>query len=392
LVTEADLIESASTLEISDQRVEKWSDAWRRQQLARAFDMHGNFDGWRDLAQAFQREGSYDLAIKVWEKALERNPLNSMHFENEIVRAYDAKAVHEDPVEVYEKALEDHPTIDALCHRLGDSLIAKQDYTRMIRVFEHWHQVRPDESKFSLSLAQAYSATENLDKAISVLIKAVEDHPGESALYRQLGQCYVGKAEFHRAIGVLKAGCLNSRNKSDIALTRDLAKLYEKVGEIQTAIQMLELNFRSHPTDPDLFDDLCALGNYKGALSILQATLDSNLRSANIPPIIRAYKLKQDYLGGIKFLSRYLDSGPLVLSRLSDTTFPRVLRETISDLLKVHGDQKGWLHFCESVAREHQNERWAWNLFAKACEANGDLAKAERIESALRNPNFLYQK
>lgn len=356
------MIESASRLEISNQGVEKWSDAWRRQQLARAFDMHGSFDGWRDLAQAFQKEGNYDLAIKVWEKALERNPLNSAHFENEIVRAYDTKAVHEDPVEVYEKAVEDHPTCDSLCLRLGKSLIENRDYERMIRIFEQWQQDLPTQSKFYLCLAEAYFATARFHSAIDVLSKAIQNNLREPALFRELAKCFFAIGDSSSAIRALELGLQS--NVYDISLSRDIAKVFAEIGKRPVAIAQLEGALRIHPNDPDLFDDLCVLGHYHRALSILMDGLINNPRSTHILPVARAFKLKKDYARGIAVLRSFKFS----IRKVQDTNFVLVLHETISDLYKEQGDHRGRIEFCQAAALEHPSEEWALTLLNTACE------------------------
>jgi len=205
--TETDLqIESASMFEISNQGLEKWSDAWRRRELARAFNFPGKFDGWEDLADAFQREGNYDLAIKVWEKGVEKHQFASDrgYFETELVRAYDTKVLHDDPIEVYEKAVEDHPSSNILCLRLRNSLKAKGDYQRMVRVFEQLFKNHPTQSKFPLYLAEGYDAIGDGDKAIDVLEKAIQVHVREPALFLALADKSIARNNCDRAIDVLK--------------------------------------------------------------------------------------------------------------------------------------------------------------------------------------------
>ena len=272
--TETDLIESASRLEISDQAVEKWSDAWRRQQLSRAYSLDTSFDGWRDLARAFEREGNYDLAITVWERAIEKHPILT-HFEKDLVQAYQTKASHDDPIDVYEKAVEDHPTLDELHIRLYESLTSRREYDRMIRIFQQLHEDHPREANFSLYLAEGHYELGDYKKAIEILQTTISLFEGhlEPAVYRILAKCFVARGNVGDAIDVLKRGLL--RYGGDVDLSRDLAKILVKNGETGRATAVLRNAFRIHPSSKGLFDDLCANNGYEQVCSTLESILKS---------------------------------------------------------------------------------------------------------------------
>src|SRR5277367_3282657 len=82
-------VEGSSSINERDE-LEHGSEAWKRRQLARAFDMHRPFYDWRDLADVFRLECNYDLVIKIYDKACERGGW----YERELVDAYCAKALH----------------------------------------------------------------------------------------------------------------------------------------------------------------------------------------------------------------------------------------------------------------------------------------------------------
>ena len=367
-----------------DQPVEKWSDVWRRRELARAFNVHGYFDGWLDLAKAFEREGNYHLAIKVWERALEKHP-TSKWAEQELAGVYDTKATrHENPIDVYEKALEHHPTSEVLCARVRNSLMATREFDRMIGVFEHLLECHPTQRMVPLYLAEGYSAIGS-DKAISVLNKAILEYVRE-APFSNLIKTRVSSGDYI----VLHESLKNPSLKlSDQILPRTFARLLVMKGYVDAAKEVLTDVLRHHPSDPDVFDDLCANGHYDEALRILTGGLrkDSYLltyavvlsnSAGYILAVAKAYKMRGNFDGAIEQLSKARDLYPM---RYGD--FHRLLHETISGLYKEKGDRQGRIDFCREATKKYPTEEWPRTLLTDAYEDEGDLEKAREIYVAM---------
>jgi tetratricopeptide (TPR) repeat protein len=368
--TEMDLIESASRLEISDQAVEKWSDAWRRRQLSRAYSLDTSFYGWRDLARAFEREGNYDLAITVWERAIEKHPILT-HFEKDLVQAYQTKAAHEDPIDVYEKAVEDHPTFDELYIRLHESLTSRQEYDRMIRIFEQLREDHPRQANFSRYVAEGHYELGDYNKAIEILqitISLLEGHL-EPAVYQILAKCFVARGNVGDASDVLKRGLV--RYGGDVDLSRDLAKIFVKDGETGRANAVLLNAFRIHPSSKGLFDDLYANNGYEQVCS----TLESNLKSRDATKqefdafVMASKKHKNSLQYAIKILEKI---------RKNFDSCSENLHKTLFDLYLETGKTSKGLTVLQSATKRFSKSEWPWLLLANAYKSLGDIKSMEK--------------
>jgi tetratricopeptide (TPR) repeat protein len=121
-----------------------------------------------------------------------------------------------------------------------------------------------------LYLAEGYSAIGNSDKAISVLNKAILQYVRE-ARFSNLVKTRFSSGDYSELHKSLKDPYLEL---SDQILPRTFAKLLVMKGDVDPgAREVLTFVLHHHPSDPDIFDDLCANGHYDEALRILTEPL-----------------------------------------------------------------------------------------------------------------------
>jgi tetratricopeptide (TPR) repeat protein len=376
-------------IESSNRKATKWSDACRRQQLARAFNSDANFNGWKDLAVAFEQEGCYDLVIKLWGKAFQKNrdTMGRNCYREELVQVYLKEAMHEDRIDVFEEAVEEHPSFYELWRCLAAEVTEIDDHERKIRMLEDLVARIPSHDEIELHLAEAYSLIGNTEKAIQTLEKAISHHLKDGQqwpfslnprLFRRLANLYIERCENQRALEVLSMGL--KANKS-VELSKSLAILWAHMGFFTSAKRTLLHAFKWHPTNLQLFDALCSSGGYDDAIRILRMEFTNVPKSELIAPIIYAFKARVNLDGAIQLLitaKNCRENGVESRSKVC---------EAISALYEEKGENLTRVGFCKEATKMNSTSAWSWILLTKAYESVGawELARESYREIARKN-------
>src|SRR5689334_13176185 len=112
--------------------------------------------------------------------------------------------------------------------RLGKVYSAQQAYKSAVTAFEAAAGYGPDSQETLIDLAIAYFNTEQFDKALAPLAKAMAGNPQSVAAHHMLGKTYFMLGDFTRSAGELKTALKLKADDYDVAYTLGLAYLKQR--------------------------------------------------------------------------------------------------------------------------------------------------------------------
>ena len=141
---------------------------------------YDNRDAWcaYRIGEAYLNLSSPDNAIVFLERSTELASF-IIEFRVKLGNAYFASGQNEASAKAYKEALAENPNLEeALCN-LGYVQIVLEDYKEAEKNLNKALELNPDYKKAKLNLATLYMSTDRLEDAMLLLLKLLEDYPGD---------------------------------------------------------------------------------------------------------------------------------------------------------------------------------------------------------------------
>ena len=234
----------------------------------------GSMEGLVMKAAALQRGMKFDEARAVLEPALQKNPTAvPVMLELGVVDLQQRRT--KEAIAIFDKAYQTNP--NNIRGLLGESraLLADGQTDKSVEVVRAEVQKNPDRVDLQRELGNAQAAAGHFSDAIITfqsLLSKFKDPKQQSGLLVQIAQAYRYMGDIRHSIDAYE----QSRKVGDTAPTmRDLAMLYEEVGNKDTARQYYERALKLDANDPLALNNLAYLlaennGDLNLALSYAQ--------------------------------------------------------------------------------------------------------------------------
>jgi Tfp pilus assembly protein PilF len=156
---------------------------------------------YRDLGEAYFKEGKYTAALKEFLKAERLNP-DDYFIHNDLGLAYDFKKEQWDKaIEQYEIILSDllYATPQFPLSNLGLAYYQKKEYGPSEKYYLKALDVKLDFVNAAYGLGRTYLAMGRVPEAISRLEDALKSAPKEAAIHFELAKAYTKNREYKKA-------------------------------------------------------------------------------------------------------------------------------------------------------------------------------------------------
>ncbi len=187
------------------------------------YNLHGNI---------LIRMNKGEEAPEFYEKAIEVFPENIDPYLS-LGKYYTIENKPEKAISYFEKALAIDSTATDVYTWLGQAYLSVEDYTKAIDILEKASVILKDNSKILYNLALSYFKNKNYDAAIenSERVINLEETDPEilSRTYNLLGQIYITKEQYEKAINALQEAI--QKNPNDCEAYHLMAYGYYKMGK-----------------------------------------------------------------------------------------------------------------------------------------------------------------
>jgi len=149
------------------------------------------------LAKLYKDNERYDDQIDILEKILS-NDENNVEASSELGIAY--KNSGRDPLDIYRKRYDDNPENLSFGFQLAEALIEVSEYEESIPVLEKIISIDPSNKQFFKRLAEAKSATDDLDGAAKAYVALFKIDPRDSRIAIEISKLYIDDSNFRQAL------------------------------------------------------------------------------------------------------------------------------------------------------------------------------------------------
>ena len=244
------------------------------------------------ICQATIDDGTGQLkqAQAEYQRALQLDPRNDSAL-NGLARTWEEMENPGEAQQVYQQAIDARPFYWANYYALANFLVRRANYPASAQVLEDAVAKFPQNSFLARRLGVVYFLEGRLDAAADILRRAIDERPHAIA-YMDLGQVYLHKREFAKAVPALEAAAAMRPNLDSIQA--DLADAYawsgapqDKVnGRYRDALLLAAGSLKVNPEDLDalMVAAYCsaALGQQTQALQYLNAALQHAPEDAEV--------------------------------------------------------------------------------------------------------------
>lgn len=178
---------------------------------------------YRNLISFYEKNQMHQEAIEVLEKMAELDPGN-LNTLAKVAECYMAIGQNDQALEKFQE----------LIAPLSD----KGEHAKVIKLYEHFLDICPEEGPSRLPLATALIGNGSADKAISVLKELLKHSPEDLEINRCLADAYVASQDFANARLTLKH--LLKINQGDLDLREYYVRFCIDFGELERARDRLE--------------------------------------------------------------------------------------------------------------------------------------------------------
>ncbi len=178
---------------------------------------------YRNLAAFYDKKNMHAEVIEVLEKMLTLDPDN-LNFSAKVAECYAVSGRTEEAYEKFQSII--------------DVLDAKGEYTKIIKLYERFLDICPEDGISHLPLARALLNNGSSDKAIQVLKNLLKHSPEDPEIIKFLTDAYVLNKDFANARLTLKH--LLKQKEGDLDLREFYVRICLNAGEVTRARDRLE--------------------------------------------------------------------------------------------------------------------------------------------------------
>ena len=355
--------------------------------------------------EACDRVGNYDSAIKIFNIVASKRPnLGILWYY--LGLAWAAKGDINGFVETFRMAIEKYPKERALLSYISyiPNFAPNPDSSILSQIDALVHDKHQD--KITI-LAIVYAANKNFDRAFKVLETAMyegpgiewrhilfmvcekkgdydgalkmveaalEDRPTNPELLMFLGNAFMAKRDYKRAINSFERAIQGDDSYRMDTSRIHLFSAYKLNQDYEAAIKFIKsINGKSNVRnllESQLLEIYYAKGDYDGAIALFECLVNSSHRFEPWvwSPLLKAYVAKSGYKVAIKRIETAINESQIALS-LS-------LAYRILETFETAEDYIGAIAWFRGVVDSHPTDGWAWNVLADAYIAGGQYYKA----------------
>ncbi len=283
--------------------------------------------------------GDVNKAQQFLEKLVENHPERT-DFATDLIGLYLYKKNTEAAMDIVNKVLEKEPENLNVLSMLADIYVMKGRKKDAIATLEKVLFLDKNRGNIPVVLANLYFQERDYEKVVSLLTDFVKERPDNFLAYIYLGKAYEMLGKNSEAAEAYEKA-LKEREEDEILITLD--SVYDKLGEKEKSIEVLEKFLERNPDYPKVRERLALLymsvNNYEKAL-------------ANLEQLIQQYPENKDLL--IKFGIIAIDGG-----------FYEKATEPLMKVLKIEPANQKALYFMGVLHKEKREWDKAIGYFEK---------------------------
>ena len=198
------------------------------------------------IGTAYLKLKEYEKSIKPFETALKKESQNIATY-NSLGTAYMASQRSEDAINCYKKVIELFPESPMGYFNLGSAYQIQQKHEDACEILKKAVELDEDDEGFKVAYAMSLIKTEQFNEAINIYKKLLVQHPEKENYKFNLISCYEAIGEVETAIKMLESQVY--LNPKFILPAQKLANLYVKTNQLSKAKDLYDkILLKNNPT------------------------------------------------------------------------------------------------------------------------------------------------
>lgn len=274
-----------------------------------------NISAYLDLANQYQQNGNFDLAVENFLKALDIEPNNSKIY-NELAITYYYKRDYEKALSAFDRAIKINPSYAMAYNNRGIIYSDLKQFEAAVENYKKAVELNPEYASAYNNLGNTYNNIKLYDEAIESYKKTLELNPNRADAYHNLGALYYIKKLYDSAVENYKKAI--ELNPSKPETYSNLGMVLHSMGRYSESDEFFNKSIELNPNIPETYY-LFGVALYE------RRRFDMAMSSYT-----RAVELKPDYvlaylaLSGVYLLKGKFEAGwNLYESRFSKEDFIR---------------------------------------------------------------------
>ena len=198
------------------------------------------------IGTSYMKQKKFKESIEPLEKALEKAPDNFGVY-NSLGTAYIANQQSEKAVECYKKVIDMHPENPMAYFNLGSAYQIQKKHKEACEYLKKAVELDPEDEVFKTTYAMSLIKSEQYDEAIAIYKKLVVQHPEKENYKYNLINCYEAIGDIQTAITMLEG--IVYVNPKFVLPAQKLANLYIKANKLSRAKELYDnIILKNSPT------------------------------------------------------------------------------------------------------------------------------------------------
>ena len=189
------------------------------------------------IGTAYLKVKEFEKSIEPYKRALEKSPSN-VGIYNSLGTAYMATNSPDEAIKCYTKALEIEPENPMSYYNLGSAYQIQQNHKTACEYLKKAVEIDEEDESFKVAYAMSLVKSEQYKTAIDVYKKLLTHHPEKENYKYNLVTCYEAVGEIQTAITMLEG--MVFLNQKFIPPAQKLATLYIKTNQLSKAKEIYD--------------------------------------------------------------------------------------------------------------------------------------------------------
>ena len=248
----------------------------------KAVDMEKNLEAALLLADIYLRENQNKKAMKYLKIAQEKHP-GLILPELKLAELYMESNRYEEALKYYSQIvdkLSGERKIYVL-KQMGKIYLKQNEYKKVIEVLEQAYNLDSEDTQSAFYIAVAYEALQEYDKAEKYYKETLRIRSDYTQAKKRLAFVYLSQGAYDKALDVLADV---SEVYKDVDFYRIKSAIYERKGELERAVEVLNEGLKSNPDSETLLINKAFVTEKKGDLNttidIVKKVLEINDNNA----------------------------------------------------------------------------------------------------------------